>query len=291
LHLKTKSDTKLNALQKIALQKAHTLFGFEAASNGFPNFLSKNDLNRAIIAATDTQPTEHFLDTIISNYSVFDPYLSFQDFEALMISGTLFPEHANRHYVAISLAEAETIRRILHLRKRKDPLHLIANQLTEVCLRYSPMSTPSCAPGGDGGVVFDASNGWIKTSNNDISNNRSNNNNNSTNNGNSNNNGNNSISFNNSGATVYEAAVAHSCFRFFDCDMHFTSASLHILIKALKGRFVFISIVYFYLFAFIVLYYYCFYCLYLIIFTNTMIYYLYISKISMYTDEVNLFLT
>ncbi len=58
-----------------------------------------------------------------------------------------------RYWVALSLAEAETVRRILHIRKKKNPLSLINNATTEVPLRYSIMSAP-------GGIVFDASWRW-----------------------------------------------------------------------------------------------------------------------------------
>lgn len=36
-------------------------------------------------------------------------------------------------------------------------------------------------------------------------------------------------------ATKYEAVVAHSCFRFFDCDMHFNYRALNILVRELRG--------------------------------------------------------
>jgi hypothetical protein len=39
-----------------------------------------------------------------------------------------------RYWVALSLAEAETVRRILHIRKKKTPLSLINNATTEVPL-------------------------------------------------------------------------------------------------------------------------------------------------------------
>ena len=38
-------------------------------------------------------------------------------------------------------------------------------------------------------------------------------------------------------ATKYEAVVAHSCFRFFDCDMHFNYRALNILVRELRGRY------------------------------------------------------
>ena len=104
--------------------------------------------------------------------------------------------------MALSLAEAETVRRILHMRKKHHSQELIPNCRTEVALRYSPMCGPEAAAAGDGGVVFDASWGWLR---------------------------------NGSLASDYESAVAHNSFRFYDCDMHYTDAALNILIRTLRG--------------------------------------------------------
>jgi hypothetical protein len=36
------------------------------------------------------------------------------------------------------------------------------------------------------------------------------------------------------GATQYQAALAHVCYRFFDCDMHFSQPALNIMLRALQ---------------------------------------------------------
>ena len=209
LQLKTGEDatsgSSLTTLQEEALKKAHALLGFHAAAAGYPNYLDREDLKEAISSVTNEKPTETLLDSLISRYSSKQPFLSLDEFRSLLTGGVLHPEHEGRYWVAVSLAEAETIRRILHLRQ-SDHLqkNVIRNATTEVALRYSPVSAPNAPSAGDGGVIFDASPGWSGS--------------------------------HGTGATRYEAAVAHNCMRFFDCDMHYSEAALNILVRVLKGR-------------------------------------------------------
>ena len=208
LHLKSREDDKvvLTEVQRNALRKAHSLLGFHAGAAGHPDFLAREDLRHAVHAFTDDKPTEELLDSLIAQFSREKlGYLSLEEFTSLLISGLLHPQHVGRYYVAVSLAEAETIRRILHIRKRKDPNHVIPNASTEVALRYSPMSTPGAPAAGDGGVIFDASKRWHTAKG--------------------------------SMATPFEAAVAHNSFRFFDCDMHFSLPALNVLVRSLRGRY------------------------------------------------------
>jgi len=194
---------ELSMEQERALTKAHSLFGFYASAAGHSGHLIREDLAHAITAATDSVPSEEFIDKLFQRFSSTNSMLSYPEFKKLLINGTLFPEHKGKYWVAVSLSEAETIRRILHVRKRKDPNHLITGCTTEIALRYSPLSAPDAPLSGDGGVVFDASWGWHRKG---------------------------------SAATAFEAAVAHNSFRFFDCDMHYSQPSLNILIRVLKGR-------------------------------------------------------
>jgi hypothetical protein len=208
LRLRTQAEehVKLTDQQLEALRKAHSLLGFHANAEGHVNYLAREDLRHAVIAFTDEKPSEALLDSITEKFSQEKRgYLSFDEFTNLLVSGILHPQHVGRYYVAVSLAEAETIRRILHIRKRKDPEHVIPHASTEVALRYSPMSTPGTPPAGDGGVVFDASRRWHTAQG--------------------------------TGATPFEAAVAHSSFRFFDCDMHFSLPALNVLVRSLHGRY------------------------------------------------------
>lgn len=206
LRLKTPEEAmvKLTEIQETLLQKAHALLGFHANFEGRLDSLSRQDLINAIISATDKIPSDELIDRILSQYSQDGKYVTYQEFKLLVTSGLLYPEHVGRYWVAISLAEAETIRRILHVRSAKGLTELIPGCAAEMALRYSPLSgTTSQVSAGDGGMIFDASKKWYKEG---------------------------------TKATTYEAAVAHSCFRFYDCDMHFPSASLNILVRVLKGR-------------------------------------------------------
>ena len=194
----------LTDAQRYALLKAHTLLGFHAAKAGFPRYLARQDLAHAVAAFTDEQPSEELLDSIIDRYSdAKKPYLALDEFTALLVSGTLHPQHVGRYWVALSLLEAETIRRILHIRRRKDPHHVVPNASTQLALRYSPMSSPGAGPAGDCGVIFDASTKWGGK--------------------------------NGTHATAFEAAIAHNCYRFFDCDMHFSLPALNVLVRVLKA--------------------------------------------------------
>lgn len=206
LRLKKEDEyrTILTISQEQALAKAHALLGFHAANAGFPGFLARQDLIHAIQAATDITPSDETVDSLIQTFSLNKSMVSLEEFKSLFTCGKLFPEHQGKYWVAVSLSEAETIRRILHVRKRKDPNHLIPNCSTEIALRYSPLSAPDAPIAGDGGIVFDASWGWQRMGT-------------------------------GSKATAFEAAIAHNSFRFFDCDMHFSQPSLNILIRVLKG--------------------------------------------------------
>jgi thiol-disulfide isomerase/thioredoxin len=205
LRLKTPAEAQLelNNLQQALLLKAHGLLGFHAAAEGKGGFLLREDLVLAIKASTDVMPSDELITKIFDMYGENGQYLSYEGLKSLLSGGLLFPEHFGRYWVAISLAEAETIRRILHVRSSKGLDELIPRATTEIALRYSPLSAPtSLSPGGDGGAVFDFSKTWSQEG---------------------------------TGATIYEAAVAHSCFRFYDCDMHFSNASLNILVRSLRG--------------------------------------------------------
>jgi hypothetical protein len=126
----------------------------------------------------------------------------------------------------LSLAEAETVRRILHIRQRLKsaedngktfssslvmqsgsivtgiPQPLLDNRTTEVALHYSLSCSTGAPLVGDGGMIFDASRVWWRYG---------------------------------TLATHYEASKVHNCFRFFDGDMHFAPAALNLLIRNVSG--------------------------------------------------------
>lgn len=199
----------LTPAQEIALSKAHTLLGFDALAAGKPHHLTRKDLFNAVYAVTDTAPSEDLVNTLMDRFSSDKQHITLDEFRSLVTCGTLQPEHTGRHWVAVSLAEAETIRRIIHIRQKANkagqPQPLINNASTEIALHYSLMNGPGAPLAGDGGVILDASRGWLKNGN---------------------------------GATLYEAAKAHNSFRFFDCDMHYAPSALNILVAVVQGRYV-----------------------------------------------------
>jgi len=199
LRLKTSEDLNivLDKTQEQILKKAHTLLGFHASTSGHTAYLIKEDLKLAIQAIIDRVPSDEFLEYVISKFSSSKDMISLDDFRNILVSGELLPQHHGRYYVAVSLAEAETIRKILHVRSGKS-----LDESTQIALRYSPISTPEFQiAGGDGGIIFDVTSKWkLGTS-----------------------------------ATIYEAALAHSSFRFFDGDMHFSNPAINILIRVLQG--------------------------------------------------------
>lgn len=180
LRLQTADEARvvLTEEQERALAKAHLLLGFHAASQGNLYSLNREDLVLAVRAITSERPTDALIDSILERFSSSKSLVSLDEFRSLVTSGMLHPQHVGRHWVAVSLAEAETIRRILHVRKKKNPEQIIPNAHVDMALRYSLMCSPGSPSAGDGGVVFDASWGWQRRG---------------------------------SGATPYEAAVAHRC--------------------------------------------------------------------------------
>lgn len=210
LRLKTDSECalELTSQQEAVLKKAHSFLGFHALSQGREGCVSREDLAHVVQAATDLKMSETQLDMLMSKWCKDKSHMGFEEFKKLMESSELRPESKGRYWVALSLAEAETIRRILHVRQGaardvSTVKPLIDNCSTEVALRLSSVMGPNSLPAGDGGVVLDASNVWRTRG---------------------------------SSATPYEAAVAHNSFRFFDCDMYLPPAGLNVLVKSLGGR-------------------------------------------------------
>ena len=102
--------------------------------------LSREDLRNAIAAVLDMETVnESFLQNIIDKFSRSKPdHMSLDEFRSLLTCGLLFPQSSGRYWVALSLAEAETIRRILHIRTRKQLFNnqIIPDRDTELALRY-----------------------------------------------------------------------------------------------------------------------------------------------------------
>jgi len=222
----------LTAEQEASFEKAYSLLGYNALSSGKLEHISRrNDLKIALFAATDVLHEEEELDRIMENFAADKEYMTREEFRRLLTCGTLQPEYEGRFWVAVSLSEAETIRRILHIRQRllraKDakvekgkfstasslvmqsgsvvtgvPQQLVDNHTTEVALHYSLACGPTAPLAGDGGMILDASRKWLRHG---------------------------------TMATAYEASKIHSSFRFFDGDMHFAPSALNLLLKNISG--------------------------------------------------------
>jgi hypothetical protein len=206
----------LSAAEEDCFRKAHLLLGYHACKNGRQGYVSRQDLQNAMHAMIDFKLSDLQLNDIMKRYSSDGNHLNFEEFKSLFSSVDVRPIHNGRNWVAISLKEAETIRKILHIRKFAQSCHQVqgecmichkrctncaqSNSGLELSLRYSPSSESTS---GDGGLVFDATPLWRRNSSN---------------------------------ATLFEASVAHNSFRFFNCDLHFPTKRLNVLIKCIKGR-------------------------------------------------------
>jgi hypothetical protein len=145
--------------------------------------------------------------------------ITYNEFKKLLLSGLLQPTHKGRYWVGISLSEAETIRRIIHIRNNYHSSsssryykNIIPNFNTEICLRYNPITDHQQQQ---------------------QYNNSNNNNNYSTSTSNSIFDC--SLNYKTIMPTSYESSIVHNSFRFFDCDMHFSFPAVNILIKNLHS--------------------------------------------------------
>jgi hypothetical protein len=206
----------LDERQLAALERAHELLAFH---KGGPNGgLSREGLADAVRAAMWHAGDPALVDSLAQEFGD-DGGVTAQGLKDLLSRGRLRPEHRGRYWVAVSLAEAETLRRVLHIRRTRPVVSGCPSQGgdTEVALHLSqpaasvPMTdqaTPTAVIGGNGCVALpvlaplDASRGWRGEAG--------------------------------SGATPHEAAMALGCFRFFDCDMHFSLPALARLVRALQ---------------------------------------------------------
>lgn len=216
-------ENELSEAQQASLNKAHRLF---AGGRGATN-LSRESLRDAVDVVEDVGRvrSDSELEELITEFGCADGGVDADGFARLVSCGVLHPEHSGRYWVALSLAEAETLRRALHVRRdrslrappgRADP--------PEIALRYSPLATHAITTdvraaaseatssstrgyAGDGGVVLDASRSWWSASLDGPP---------------------------STGATASEAALAHNAFRFFDGDVHFSEPALHALVRALR---------------------------------------------------------
>ena len=217
----TAAAPEMTAARQDSLQKAFLLLSGARADG-----LGREELTNAIQAITDAAPTPEQIAVALAAASAAEDgtvggCVTMAGFEELLNTRNVLPMHKGRYYVAVSLAEAETIRRVLHVRGNLPLIDKTGGKTSaEVALRYSPLPSPGGATLlGDGGVAFDTSAGWRRD--------------------------NGSVgtlavgapkrTIDNTGATAVEAAVAQSAFRFFDGDMHYSDSSLNVLVRSLQA--------------------------------------------------------
>jgi hypothetical protein len=217
---------ELASWQEAAIERAHALLTFHQStvgSKGDAN-LSRSGLASAVLASTGELADEAALDKLMLEFGDGSSSggLSAQSLRDMLVQGSLRPEHRGRYWVAVSLAEAETLRRVLHLR-RHSPLLGSAGEnsvgTAEIALHLSQpaaaapiTSSAGESPAGLGhaaaghagrcSAVLDASLGWR--------------------------------GMGGTGATAHEMATALGCFRFFDGDMHFSRPTLFRLVRAFQ---------------------------------------------------------
>jgi len=140
----------LQAAQSESLRKAVELFDLE--SNGHYTIL---DASRLIAAALDSPTKDAEVQRAISDLVRYTDQvgqgeqvrLSLSEIETLLQSGALRPREDGRYFVAVSLAEAETIRRIMHLRQDTELLDGLDTSIALRCLSSN-------------NAVFDRSSNW-----------------------------------------------------------------------------------------------------------------------------------
>ena len=127
-------DPKLSESQQQNLEKAYQLLSFFGGSS-----LATKDIANAVEMSTFKDMTKEQVASLMSQYGK-DGLMSAGKFEQMLRSGTVHDTHTDRYWVAVSLAEAETIRRILHVRKESS---IVRDSDAMVALRYSPSTSPA----------------------------------------------------------------------------------------------------------------------------------------------------
>ena len=119
------------------MTKALQLLSFEGKKH-----LTRNDLRNAIEMAVFSKVSESELDALLATFGVNiedcnEDGMDFSVFEVLLRSGKFLKRQKGRYWVAVSLAEAETLRRLIHV-KNACNAPLIRGTDSAIALRYSP---------------------------------------------------------------------------------------------------------------------------------------------------------
>lgn len=129
----------------MALNKAFLLF--DANNSGD---ISEDEMVQIIRAAVDFKPDNDQLKEMMDKFRSNDTNrIEYKEFRKFLLSGEYRHEESGRFTTAVSLAEAETIRRIMHIRLEKS---IIDHADTSIALR--------CVPAGNS--VLDASLGFVE---------------------------------------------------------------------------------------------------------------------------------
>ena len=126
--------------QEAALTEAHALLSAAVGSDS----LNRQGLAKAVQAVTDMEPTDELLDRVLARFAdggqPGQMHLSLSALRKLLQSKWLHRQTPGRNWVAVSLAEAETIRRVMHLRSNRP---FMPESNVDIALRFSPSAMPS----------------------------------------------------------------------------------------------------------------------------------------------------
>jgi len=260
LRLFTADEHAARALPETPARQAAFRKAFAMLAAGAPR-MDKAALARAVHAVTDRQWTDAALDALLAEGLRYNDSsssghdggydaqgLTPEALQSLLQNGCLHPAHRGRHYVAVSLAEAETLRRVLHVRGAaplmaargsskalrgsgerggRESLSGTASSKSLICSNTSSGGSRSKVLMGTGCEVAlryspmasvgapPAGDGGVIF---DASSGwRSK-----------------ELSSGGTGATLAEAAAAHNAFRFFDGDMHYAEPGLNALLRGVQ---------------------------------------------------------
>jgi len=206
---------------KKALDKAYELLSARTGQ------LTPEDLAVAVEAAIDIKMTPVELSDVVAEYGTDRDMIDRDGLERLLVGGRLRKIESGRYYLVLSLSEAETIRRVIHL-KGVAMKNLIQDKSTEAALHFTPVTALTAKGSHEGqstemeweptqsaimqsvrsetGVTLDASTAWRRSSGRPFD----------------------------TGAPHFQALVAYTCARFLDCSMHFRAIDLNVLLCALQ---------------------------------------------------------
>jgi len=202
--------------------KAFTLFSSTNASLSASSTLGLPELQAAIRAAADVILEDAQVQRLLDDFGN-GKEVDREGLKRILTSGRVREVEEGRFFVALSLAEAETVRRIIHMQRDGEGLLAsssgnakIKQSNVQCALRYIPMQTLGAGQQEKSelmtavdasktcGLVFDASRGWrIGTEP-------------------------------HTGVSPYQRLASHASFRFLDCAQHYNEHALNVLVRCLQ---------------------------------------------------------